>query len=46
MRLGFIGVGNISSDVSHGIFNSKINLKKIILSPRNKKKSNQLKKKV
>ena len=26
MRLGFIGVGNISSDVIHGIFNSKINL--------------------
>ena len=25
MRLGFIGVGNISSDVIHGIFNSKIN---------------------
>ena len=45
MRLGFIGVGNISSDVIYGIFNSKISIKKIILSPRNKKKSNQLKKK-
>ena len=37
MRLGFIGVGNISSDVIYGIFNSKISIKKIILSPRNKK---------
>ena len=45
MKLGFIGIGNISSDVVTGICNSKISFKKIILSPRNKKKSSNLKKK-
>ncbi len=45
MKLGFIGTGNISSDVITGICNSKISYKKIFLSPRNKKKSNNLKKK-
>ncbi len=45
MILGFIGTGNIVSDVVTGICNSKIPFKKIIVSPRNKKKSNQLKKK-
>ena len=45
MKLGFIGTGNISSDVVSGICNSKISYKKIILSPRNKKKSLKLKKK-
>ncbi len=45
MKLGFIGTGNISSDVVTGICNSKIYFKKIILSPRNKKKANKLKKK-
>ena len=45
MKLGFIGTGNIVSDVVTGICKSQIPFKKIIVSPRNKKKSNQLKKK-
>ena len=45
MKLGFIGTGNISSDVVKGICNSKISFNKITLSPRNKKKSNNLRKK-
>ncbi len=44
MNLGFIGTGNIVSDVVFGISNSKIKYKKIILSPRNKKKALYLKK--
>ena len=39
MILGFIGTGNIVSDVITGISNSDINYKKIIISPRNKKKA-------
>jgi len=45
MKLGFIGTGNISSDVITGICNSKISFKKITISPRNKNKANKLKKK-
>ena len=45
MILGFVGIGNISSDVITGICKSKISFKKIILSPRNRKKSKKLKKK-
>ena len=45
MNLGFIGVGNITSDVVSGISKSKISYKKIILSPRNIKKAQFLKKK-
>tara|TARA_B100001057_G_scaffold99498_1_gene96335 strand:- start:541 stop:1299 length:759 start_codon:yes stop_codon:yes gene_type:complete len=44
MRLGFIGTGNIVSDVVTGIIKSKLNYKKIIVSPRNKKKAKYLKK--
>ena len=44
MNLGFIGTGNIVSDVIFGISKSKIKYKKIILSPRNKKKALYLKK--
>ena len=44
MRLGFIGTGNIVSDVVTGIIKSKLNYKKIIISPRNKKKAKNLKK--
>ena len=44
MNLGFIGTGNIVSDVVIGISKSKIRYKKIIISPRNKKKSLYLKK--
>ena len=43
MNIGFIGVGNIVSDVIAGICKSKISYKKIIISPRNKKKAQQLK---
>ena len=44
MILGFIGTGNIVSDVVSGISKSKINYRKIIISPRNKKKAKYLKK--
>ena len=45
MKLGFIGTGNIVSDVVTGICKSKISYKKIIISPRNKQKAKKLKKK-
>ena len=45
MKLGFIGTGNISSDVVTGICRSKIAFKKIIISPRNKKKAANLSRK-
>ena len=45
MNLGFIGTGNIVSDVITGISKSKLSYKKIIVSPRNKKKAKYLKKK-
>ncbi|MAV62158.1 MAG: pyrroline-5-carboxylate reductase [Candidatus Pelagibacter sp.] len=45
MKLGFIGTGNISSDVITGICNSKISVKSIIISPRNRKKAIKLSKK-
>ncbi len=44
MKLGFIGTGNIVSDVIFGISKSKIKYKRIIISPRNKKKALYLKK--
>jgi len=44
MKLGFIGTGNIVSDVIIGISKSKIKFKEIIISPRNKKKATYLKK--
>ncbi len=44
MILGFIGTGNIVSDVVTGISKSKISYKKIIISPRNKRKAKHLKK--
>tara|TARA_E500000178_G_scaffold335405_1_gene372292 strand:+ start:155 stop:913 length:759 start_codon:yes stop_codon:yes gene_type:complete len=43
MKLGFIGTGNIVSDVVTGISKSKIKYKQIIISPRNKKKALYLK---
>ena len=45
MKIGFIGTGKIASSVITGICNSKIKYKKIIISPRNKKISQDLKKK-
>jgi len=45
LKIGFIGTGKIASSVITGICNSKIKYKKIIISPRNKKISQDLKKK-
>ena len=45
MNLGFIGTGNIVTDVVTGISKSKISYKKIVISPRNKRKAQYLKKK-
>ena len=45
MKLGFIGTGKIASSVITGICNSKISFTKIFISSRNKKISNNLKKK-
>jgi pyrroline-5-carboxylate reductase len=45
MKLGFIGTGKIASSVITGICKSKISFKKIIISPRNKKISHNLKRK-
>ena len=43
MKLGFIGIGKIASSVIIGICNSKIKYKQIIISPRNRKIANSLK---
>ena len=45
MNLGFIGTGKIASSVITGICNSKISFKKIVISSRNKKIAQNLKKK-
>ena len=45
MKLGFIGTGKIASSVIIGIYNSKIKYKQIIISPRNRKIANSLKRK-
>jgi pyrroline-5-carboxylate reductase len=45
MNLGFIGTGKIASSVITGICKSKIKYKKIIISQRNKKTAQTLKKK-
>ena len=44
MRLGFIGTGKIASSVITGICNSSIIYENIIISPRNRKIANNLKK--
>ena len=44
MILGFIGTGKITTSVIKGICRSKIKYKKIIISPRNKKNANYIKK--
>ena len=44
MILGFIGTGKIASSVITGICKSKISFKKIVISPRNKKNAQNLKK--
>ena len=45
MKLGFIGSGKIASSVITGICNSKISFSKILISSRNKKIANNLRKK-
>ena len=45
MNLGFIGTGKIASSVITGICSSKIKYKRIIISSRNKKISQSLKRK-
>ena len=45
MNLGFIGTGKIASSVITGICKSKISVNKILISPRNKSVSKNLKKK-
>jgi pyrroline-5-carboxylate reductase len=45
MKIGFIGTGKIASSVITGICNSKISFTKILISPRNKKIAQDLKKK-
>ena len=45
MKLGFIGTGKIASSVILGIFKSKIKFRQIIVSPRNRRIANNLKKK-
>ncbi|NCU71604.1 MAG: hypothetical protein EBY66_01085 [Candidatus Fonsibacter lacus] len=45
MKLGFVGVGIIATSVIEGIFKAKINVKEIILSPKNRKNSKFLKNK-
>ena len=44
MKLGFIGTGKITTSVVKGICNSNLSYKKILLSPRNKKVAQKLKK--
>ena len=36
MNIGFLGTGHITSSVTEGIFKSKLKIKKIYISPRNK----------
>ena len=45
MKLGFIGTGEITKAVVSGIISSNIKFKKIYISKRNSKISNQLQKK-
>ena len=45
MKLGFIGTGKIASSVILGLCKSKIKFRQIIVSPRNKRIANNLKKK-
>ena len=44
MNLGFLGTGHITSSVIEGIFKSKLKVKKIFISPRNKIISKKLSK--
>ena len=42
MILGFLGTGHITTSVIEGIFKSKLKIKKIYISPRNKLLANKL----
>ena len=44
MNIGFLGSGHITSSIIEGIFKSKIKIKKIFISPRNKSISKKLSK--
>ena len=44
MNIGFIGSGHITSSIIEGIFKSKLKIKKIFISPRNKSISKKLSK--
>ena len=44
MKIGFLGSGHITSSVIEGIAKSKLNVKKIYISPRNRIVSKKLKK--
>ena len=45
MILGFIGTGKISSSIIYGIFNSKLKVKRIYISSRNRNIAKKLTKK-
>ena len=45
MKIGFLGTGHITSSVIEGIFRSKLKIKKIYISPRNRLISKKLRKK-
>ncbi len=45
MKIGFLGTGHITSSVIEGIFKSKLKIKKIYISPRNRLISKKLSKK-
>ena len=45
MNIGFLGTGHITSSVIEGIFKSKLKIKKIYISPRNRLISKKLSKK-
>ena len=44
MNIGFLGSGHITSSIIEGIFKSKLKIKKIFISPRNKSISKKLSK--
>ena len=44
MNIGFLGSGHITSSIIEGIFKSKLKIKKIYISPRNKLISNKISK--
>ena len=45
MKIGFLGTGHITSSIIEGIFKSKLKIKKIYISPRNRLVSKKLSKK-